>query len=54
MPHYRYQCASCGVGLTEELVFEASGRDLCPHCFDGEGRDGTTGTTWIDVGIPVE
>ena len=51
-PHYRYSCSSCGVGLTEELVFRRREDDLCPHCHAARAGGAVTARRWPDAGLP--
>lgn len=53
-PHYRYQCESCGVGLTDELAFRDGERVACPHCYRGRRSGAGAGRVWVDAGLPVE
>ena len=52
-PHYRYECSSCGVGLTEELVFQDGDETLCPHCHAARTGARVTAKRWPDAGFPM-
>ena len=51
-PHYRYECSSCGVGLTEELAFGGGSEVLCPHCHAARTGGAVTARRWSDAGLP--
>lgn len=52
-PHYRYECSSCGVGLTEELVRRERDEPLCPHCHAARTGGPVTAERWLDGGLPA-